>query len=395
MDNPITMNMIQQHQVQDQALMQRAEENPHQLPVQVFDNRQIITYCRDPNNFPNEWRIYIPESLVNQLIIWYHLVLGHRGRTSLYKTISRRFYSPGLKAKVEAFNCEVCQMNKPANINYGHLPQKQAVMVPWYTVSVDLIGPWKIEVNGTEVTFKALTCIDPATNLAELAPIENKTAEHMANVFENLWLARYPKPVKCVHDNGGEFKGQKFQDKLRQWGIHDSPTTSKNPMANAICERMHLVVANILHTRFNSPEAAPNAQAAQQEVVNDALASCNHAMRCAVSTALMNNTPGEIVFGRDMLLNIPVLIDLASIQDNRQLKINENLRRQNAKRREFDYSINDEVLIKVPKPNKLEPRFQGPFRVTQVFTNGTVEIQRTNQVFERINIRRLIPFRRV
>ena len=89
---------------------------------------------------------------------------------------------------------------------------------------------------------------------------------------------------------------------------------------------MHLVVANILRTRFKNPDAAPNMQAAQQ-VINDALASCNHAMRCAVSTALMNNTPGEMVFGRDMLLNIPVLIDLASIQNNRQLRINKNLRR--------------------------------------------------------------------
>ena len=248
----------------------------------------------------------------------------------------------------------------PEKYSCSHLPKRTAVLIPWHSVLVDLIGPWKIKVNGIELVFNALTCIDPVTNLAELASIESKTAEHVANVFQNLWLARYPKPVKCIHDNGGEFKGQKFQDKLRQWGIHDAPTTSKNPMANAICERMHLVVANILCTGFNNPEAAPNAQAAQ-EVINDALPSCNHAMRCAVSTALMNNTPGEMVFGRDMLLNIPVLIDLASIQDNRQLKINENLRRQNAKRRDFDYAINDEVLIKVPKPNKLDPKFQGPF----------------------------------
>ena len=394
MANPITMANIQHHQTQDQELMQRAEDQPLRYPVRQVDETQVITYCTDPYNYPNAWRIYIPVALVNRIIQWYHLVLGHRGQGSMYKTISRRFYSPGLKSKIEAFNCEVCQKNKPANISYGHLPERNAVLIPWHSVSVDLIGPWKIKVNGIDVVFNALTCIDPVTNLAELTSIENKTAEHVAATFQNLWLARYPKPMKCVHDNGGEFRGQAFQEKLAQWGIADAPTTSKNPMANAICERMHLVVANILRTRFNNPNAAPDAQAAQQ-VIDDALASCNHAMRCAVSTALMNNTPGEMVFGRDMLLNIPVLIDLAAIQDNRQLKINENLRRQNSKRREFDYSINDEVLIKVPNPNKLEPRFQGPFRITQVFTNGTVEIQRTNQVYERINIRRLIPFRRV
>ena len=115
-------------------------------------------------------------------------------------------------------------------------------------------------------------------------------------------------------------------------------------------------------------------------------------MRCSVSKSLMNNTPGEVVFGRDMLLNIPVIIDLQAIQDGRQLQINENLRRQNSRRREFDFNVGGEVLIKIPSPTKLSMKHRGPFTITRVFTNGTVELQLTPQVRERINIRRLVPF---
>src|SRR6056300_644405 len=141
MPNPITMHNIQHHQTQDQQLMQRAEDQPLRYPVHQLDDTQVITYCLDPYNYPNVWRIYIPPSLINDVIPWYHLlVLGHRGQGSTYQTISRRFYSPGLKAKVEAFNCEVCQKNKPANISYGHLPERTAVLIPWHSVSVDLIG---------------------------------------------------------------------------------------------------------------------------------------------------------------------------------------------------------------------------------------------------------------
>ena len=50
------------------------------------------------------------------------------------------------------------------------------------------------------------------------------------------------------------------------------------------------------------------------------------------------------------------------------------------------------VLIKAINPAKLNPRYHGPYDITQVYTNGTVEIQRTPVVRERINIRRLIPF---
>ena len=80
---------------------------------------------------------------------------------------------------------------------------------------MDLIGPWKVTVNEIELEFKALTCIDPVTNLAEAIRINNKTSNHVADQFQNCWLSRYPKPNKCIHDNGGEFIGRAFLDLLR------------------------------------------------------------------------------------------------------------------------------------------------------------------------------------
>jgi hypothetical protein len=47
-----------------------------------------------------------------------------------------------------------------------------------------------------------------------------------------------------------------------------------------------------------------------------------------------------------MFLNIPLIVNLQTIQDRRQVLIDENLGRQNLKRCSFDYAINQEVLIK-------------------------------------------------
>eukprot|EP00957_Ditylum_brightwellii_P044318 3362572-Ditylum_brightwellii.AAC.1 len=66
--------------------------------------------------------------------------------------------------------------------------------MPWDEVAVDLIGPWRMQVNGQEVEFNALTCIDPVTNLVEMIRLDNKMSEHVAHQFENVWLARYPRP---------------------------------------------------------------------------------------------------------------------------------------------------------------------------------------------------------
>ena len=67
-------------------------------------------------------------------------------------------------------------------------------------------------------------------------------------MFENIWVSRYPRPNKCIHDLGGEFIGSDFQAMLQRVGIDDAPTTSRNPTTNAICERMHQTVASILRT---------------------------------------------------------------------------------------------------------------------------------------------------
>ena len=70
--------------------------------------------------------------------------------------------------------------------------------------------------------------------------------------FENDWLARYPLPERCIHDNGGEFTGVPFIHMLVLNGIKDVTTTVKNPQANAICERLHQSISNSLRVMFKA-----------------------------------------------------------------------------------------------------------------------------------------------
>ena len=72
----------------------------------------------------------------------------------------------------------------------------------------------------------------------------------------------------------------------------------------------------------------------------------------------------------------------------------ENLMRQNRKRREHLFGIGQEVLIREVNPKKLQARAHGPYPIIQTWTNGTIDILRNPHVTERINIRRVIPYRR-
>lgn len=127
-------------------------------------------------------------------------------------------------------------------------------------------------------------------------------------------------------------------------------------------------------------------------MVDTALANCMYAIRASLHSGL-KATPGSLVFGRDMLLDLPVIADWINIQQHRQQLIDTRLISANRKRFSYDYQIGDQVLKLVDNPSKLAPRAHGPFTITQVHTNGTISIRRNAFTVERISIRRVKPFR--
>ena len=79
-----------------------------------------------------------------------------------------------------------------------------------------------------------------------------------------------------------------------------------------------------------------------------------------------------------MSLKEQVLVDKANLRENKKII-------------DYDYQLDDLVyVIKYDIFRKLDSPKHGPYPITEVFTNGTVRIQR-GMVNERINIRRLEP----
>ena len=115
-------------------------------------------------------------------------------------------------------------------------------------------------------------------------------------------------------------------------------------------------------------------------------------MRATVHTTL-KATPGSLVYQKDMILNILVVVDLLDITARRQQIIDERTIAKNRKQISHDYQPNDQVLVLAYKPDKLEPRARGPYRILHTHVNGTVTIRRSPTVTERINIHRLRPYR--
>jgi hypothetical protein len=75
------------------------------------------------------------------------------------------------------------------------------------------------------------------------------------------------------------------------------------------------------------------------------LASAAHAIRSTFHTTL-KATPGQLVFGRDMVLPIKFMADWGPIEQQRQKEMVHNNRRENSSRISHDYKVGDKILIK-------------------------------------------------
>ena len=126
--------------------------------------------------------------------------------------------------------------------------------------------------------------------------------------------------------------------------------------------------------------------------VDTALQTAAYAARAAIHTTL-KTSPGSMAFHRDMVLNIPLIVDFELLRQRRQILIDRNLAKANASRIDHNYQPGDLCYKRVPDPKKLDPKWEGPFSIDRIYTNGTVDLRLSPNVTERVNLRHIKPKR--
>jgi transposase InsO family protein len=90
--------------------------------------------------------------------------------------------------------------------------------------------------------------IDPATGWFEMQQIENKIAAEVADICEKTWFTRYPFPKQITLDRGTEFMAEFAKMVKDDYDLKIKAITNRNPQANAIIERVHQTIRNIIRT---------------------------------------------------------------------------------------------------------------------------------------------------
>ena len=118
---------------------------------------------------------------------------------------------------------------------------------------------------------------------------------------------------------------------------------------------------------------------------------------CSTYHATLQATPGQLVFGRDMLLDIKHTANWHNIHHRRQVRMDKNNINENLKRLSCNYKGGDKILILktyLQKQRKLAQPYEGPYTIVEIFTNGTVKYEKklaSGKKTTIINIRRIKP----
>jgi len=210
--------------------------------------------------------------LIRPLLFGDLTVKKYRLSPSRYRAIVQHPSPMLVQIKEHVKHCDACQKAKQGVRGMGKVPIKDTETEPWRDIATYLSGPWKAILNGKERLFHTLTMIDMFTGWLEIIFINAKTKQPIADLVEQEWFRRCPRPARV-----GEFNNHVFHGLCIKW--HVRPAPAKNPRANVIVKRMHRVLRDMLRVQLVKYHK-------KDDPIKDLTSAAAYAMRATVHRVL-------------------------------------------------------------------------------------------------------------
>ena len=170
----------------------------------------------------------------------------HLGGQALWKLFRDRYdYKAGRRLCLEvAQSCPQCQMGS----DYGHRQKTTGAIQsrgPWDTLSVDIVGP--LPADQTGIPHRVCGCYSRHTILV---PSSNHTASTVSEALLRHVVPYFGTPRRLLSDQGREFVGDVWGKLMHSLGIQRVLTSPYHPEGNAINERSHRTLNNMLRARL-------------------------------------------------------------------------------------------------------------------------------------------------
>lgn len=322
---------------------------------------------------------------------------GHRGIVETTRKIREDYFWKGMTDDIKHYieSCVTCQRNKIQRKNF------QAPMVitsqsnePFQRVSMDLVSYSDVSDNNNKYV---LTLQDELTRFVQAYPIPNKEAITVAEQLLHF-CQHYGIPKRFHSDQGSEFMNSVLKQLVKFLGTNHSFNTAYHPQTNGALERFHATLRD--HIRMYHSRRLKN----WDKIIPFAIICHNTSVNTSTGY-----TPHELLFGFKPrpFYSTKVVPDYTAcdyLKDlNERLRISRDTAQQHiqkmkekAKER-YDgqiknlaqFKIGSKVMLRVPNPNNLDSKWEGPYEVIRVGfnENNVIKKSRKNEIVHANHLR--------
>jgi transposase InsO family protein len=317
-----------------------------------------------------------------QVFCLIHDRLAHRGFKKCVRVLSERAWWPSAHTDLKKYiaSCDVCQKQRPRDINAGIMQHLPLVEEPFSFICIDFVGPLPATQRGN---LYALVFLDLASRWVNAIATPNMTAEVVQEALL-VWMADHGVPHHIHSDNGASFIADGVRLAYERLGVQRSLTTPYRPQADPAECAVKAVVRTLRALLLD--DTLPF----QSRDWDIRLPVALFAIRATVSDAT-GTTPFKYIYGREMRLPLDLILGrtprtppVTTLQELperlhslrlRALEFNE--RQRDRSKHIYDrqhyhraFELGAEVLVYNMHPlGKFEPRWEGPFIVHRVYDN--------------------------
>lgn len=388
---------IKSYQLQDPRLVNiRNQINSDETLNKRYVLIKDILYKRGSDE--NILLLCIPECLIKDIIINFHISLGHFGVYKTWVALRDEVHFHNMQRTIKKYikTCDICQKAKISIL--PNPPQKQIVPESKEDLlAIDVLGPL---VRSRAGVCYILVVFNVFTKYITLFPLKKATSRVMINCLVKKYFPVHGQPKRILHDNATQYSSKLWKFTFESLGIR-------------------LVYVSVRHARANPSERC------MREIARILRTYCHdHHSKWAVNISLFEEflnsvvheatgfAPNELQFGEDRNRLLPPSVSPPActlLSPEQKLVLAEASLKSKAERRAIRYpgrpyvrfAIGDAVLLKAnnlssalkAETKKLLLLFEGPYRIKKeirddTYVLGYMENQKERGVFHASHLKR-------
>ena len=315
---------------------------------------------------------------------------GHQGVEKTLDRLRKEAYWVGIATDVRKFcrNCTTCQASKlvsPARAPLTNTP----IGRPWQMVAADIL---EVPVSSNNNRY-LLVVQDYFTKWVEAIPLPDQTATRITKELVKIFTT-YGCPDILHSDQGRNFESTILRSTLKELGVTKSRTTAYHPQGDGMVERFNRSLLQLLRSYVEHQndweQFLPLVLFAYRTTIHSSTG-------CSPFTLMFGRSPSSPTYSSSTGFNTATYTEnlqykLAELRDFVECHLTNAAEHQKSHYDENtvtrNFCIGDTVWLSRPTAGKLDPHWEGGWKVKRVLSPLTVEIT-DGQKIKCVHINRL------